>query len=251
MANFFYNLGKLVGQTGRRANWLLQSLTGTDTVAVEAEYAVGADLAKKYADEHELDADTEVRRFVTDVATRLVECVADPNRRFTFNVVKTKECNAFAYPGGFIFVTRPLLELCEWRADEAAFVLAHEMGHVLSRHAVYRMLASSAVRTALARIPIGGLLGMGVFQTVSTLLDQGYSREQEFEADSMGVRLVHYAGFDPQAGKQVLRRLATVPPGGWFGSKYFASHPPVSERIANIDRQLRELAEQKPREAGG
>lgn len=240
MAGFFYNLGKMVGQSSRKANWVIQSLSGNDEHAIEAENAVGKDLAQAYVQESELDSDPEVQFFLNGIASRLVECVADPQRRFAIRAVNSKEFNAFAMPGGFIFVTRPLLEMCDWNRDEIAFVLGHEMGHVIARHAVNRMMASSMIRASLARVPIGGLVGMGVLQVVTTLLNQGYSQDQELEADNLGMKLIHFADFDLDAGKRVLIRLSSFPAQAWLGSSYFSSHPPAHVRIDHIDRYIQE-----------
>lgn len=240
MGNFFYNLGKAVGQSQRKANWVLQSLTGTEAEQVEAEHAVGRDLARSYLAEVKADPEPDVQRYLDEVGARLAPCVADRRRTFTFRSVLQPELNAFALPGGFVFVTRALLERCEWNADEVAFVLGHEMGHIVAKHAINRMMASSLIRGGLARVPIGGIIGMGVLQAVTALLNQGYSQDQELEADHLGMKLIHYAGFDLAAARRVLLRLGAIPAEGWLGSSYLSSHPPLPVRIERVERYVRE-----------
>ncbi len=241
MAGFFYNLGRVVGQGARKANWVFQSATGTEADALRAEHAVGKDLALAFARENDLELDPAVQAFLDTISGRLVACVSNKQQRFCFRSARKEEFNAFALPGGFIFVMRPLLELCEWDEDEIAFVLGHEMGHVVLKHAINRLMASSAICAGLARVPVGGLLGLGLMHTAVELLNQGHSREQELEADQLAMQLVHYAGFRADGGTKLLRRLGGLPTERWLGSSYFSSHPPVAARIEHVEKVLRSL----------
>src|SRR5205823_6424711 len=119
-----------------------------------------------------------------------------------FVAVRAPEINAFALPGGYVFVTRRLLDFSRWDHAELAFVLGHEMGHVVKRHAIERLMANALFGGIAARLPVGGaVLRPHVAALLSTLLRQGYSREQELEADAFGARVAHAAGFDPVAGR--------------------------------------------------
>jgi predicted Zn-dependent protease len=238
MGGFFYNLGKRVGSNLRKANWVMRSLTGTEVEAVQAEYAVGRDLARALAPQLSVDADPAVEQFLDDLGSRLASRVKDRQRYFHFRAVRTPESNAFALPGGFIFVTRPLLELCQWDRDELAFVLGHEMGHVIRRHAIDRLMAQSAISVVTGKLSVGGLLGIPVARLLTTLLHQGYAQDQELEADRVGVRLAGSAGFDATAATRLLGRLRGQSGAtGGLGS-YLASHPPVEVRIQNLNSLL-------------
>jgi Zn-dependent protease with chaperone function len=135
-------------------------------------------------------------------------------------------------------VTRPLLALCD--EDELAFVLGHEMGHVLLRHAIDRVMAHSALNAAVGRLAAGGgVFGRSLAGVAAALLSQGYSQDQELDADRAGVRLARAAGFDPAAGARLLGRLAGVR-GDLAGlSRYFSSHPPFEVRISHLGRVAR------------
>jgi predicted Zn-dependent protease len=242
MAGFFYNLGRKVGPKLRKANWVVRSLTGTEAEAVQAEYHVGRDLAAAYARQAEMDPDPTVTRLFEEIGNRLVACVRDPQRRFCFCAARAQEINAFAFPGGFIFVMRPLLEFCCWDRDEIAFVLAHEMGHVLHKHAINRMMTSSLVSSSLGSLPVGGVLRAPVLHLAATLLNQGYSQDQEFEADHLGAQLTWAAGFDVAGAIRLMRRLHTVPAQASHISSYFSSHPPVEVRVARLEQFLRSAA---------
>ena len=131
------------------------------------------------------------------------------------------------------------LRLCGGDAGETAFLLAHEMAHVACRHAIDRLMANSVVGATLGRLGGRGLLRQPLAGLAASLLNQGYSREQELEADAFGARLAACAGFDPAAALRLLGRLrplAAEPPalGG-----YFSSHPAPEERIRRLGQMLR------------
>lgn len=242
MSGFFYQLGKKAGPMFRQGNWLLQSLTGTEADAIAAEYTVGRDLAAEVRaswppEALAVDPDRVawLDRIVADLAARLTNKL----RRFRVALVATGEPNAFALPGGFIFVERSLLELCEWNRDDAAFVVGHEFGHVVEGHAMQRIASDRILAGALGRLPIGGAPGMLLRQAAGLFLTSAYSRDQEFAADRFGARLTAAAGYDPAAGARLFARLAARSAGDDVPlARYFASHPPLPDRIAALGRML-------------
>jgi Zn-dependent protease with chaperone function len=128
--------------------------------------------------------------------------------------------------------------MCEFATNEVAFVLAHEMAHVIHGHAMERMRTAWLMTAARYAMPMRGLLGMAVWGQFSELLGKAYSRDQEFEADLLGVQLTHSAGFDPGGGRQLLLRLQfnSVPIQG--ADVYFSTHPPFPERVAQIQKYI-------------
>jgi predicted Zn-dependent protease len=238
MSGFFYNLGRNVGATLRKGQWVLQSVTGSEDDAIRAEFEVGRDMAWGMMQQLEAETDPAVGPWLQAIGTQLADRVRNRQRRFCFCAVRAPEINAFALPGGFIFITRPLLELCQADPDEVAFILAHEMGHVLHGHAMERILQGWMVEAASRAMPIGGIAGTWLRQQAATLVHQAYSREQELDADLLGVRLARSAGFDPEAAVRLLFRLqGTGGPEHPFGP-YFASHPPFDGRIAHVNQLL-------------
>jgi predicted Zn-dependent protease len=233
MAGFFFKLGRMIGPKMRQANWVYQSVAGSNAEMDAAEHAVGRDLAAGFIQQLAMDPDPDIAQLLNDIGARLAECFSK-NHHFTFRAIQGGQPNAFALPGGYVFITRPLMELCEWNADEIAFVLGHEMGHIVGRHAIERLMAGSLIQTGLSRVPAAGVL----VQVATSLLQQGYSQDQEFEADNMGVRLAHFSGFEASASVQALSRLGVLPPESWLGSSYFSSHPPVNVRIERLQRWL-------------
>ena len=152
--------------------------------------------------------------------------------------------NAFALPGGWVYVTRGLLALSN-REDELAGVLAHEMAHVLERHAVKRVGAATPL-AVLFGVP-SGILGMvspslgaivgGAGRVVSGLALAPYSREQELAADRIGIALAARAGWDPAALGGLLGTLERAEALSGSGAKrsFFATHPSTPDRVAKID----------------
>ncbi|HKI32286.1 MAG TPA: M48 family metalloprotease [Gemmataceae bacterium] len=236
MAGFFYNLGRLVGPKVRKAEWVLRSLTGSEAEAIVAEQAVGRDLARAFVEQLGHDPDPVVREHLDYLAAKLTAAQSDRRWGFRFLAVRAPEVNAFALPGGFVFVTRHLLEVCGWDHAELAFVLGHEMGHIVKRHAIERLMANTLFSGVVARLPVGGaVLRPHVAALLNTLLRQGYSREQELEADAFGARAARAAGFDPAGARRVLVRLAAESAAEPLLSGYFASHPPLDVRLRHLE----------------
>jgi predicted Zn-dependent protease len=238
MGSFFYNLGKMVGPSLRKGKWVFQSFAGSEADALRAEYEVGRDLAQTLTREMSMDAHPGARQLLQELGSGLAARVRDRRRKFSYRLVQAAEINAYALPGGFIFVTRPLLELCGWDRDEVAFILGHEMAHVLRGHAMERIMNGWALAAAGRAVPLAGWAGTLLLRQVHELLHQAYSRDQELDADLLGVQLVQSAGFEASAAVRLLRRLQGNSPDDPALSSYFASHPPFAVRIENVTRRL-------------
>jgi predicted Zn-dependent protease len=239
-------LGRKVGPKVRKAKWIWQSIAGSEADAITVEHEVGQDLAREIRHQLELDQEPQTEQMLNETGQRLAACVANKSRRFSFETVRGTEPNAFALPGGFIFVTRSLVELCQGNRDEVAFILGHEMGHVIRGHAMDRIVSNSAIAAASRAAPIRGLLSGWLRKVGVQFLESTYSKELESEADKLGVRLVAAAGYDPRACKQLFARLAKLssPPGQFDLGSYFSSHPPFKVRMQNVNDLLRKYQRQ-------
>jgi predicted Zn-dependent protease len=237
MGHLFYHLGKAINQALHKGKWVFDSATGSEADAVRAEGPVGRDLAAALLRQMPPDPDPEVARFLEQMGACLAGRVRVPGRRFSFRALAVAERNAFALPGGYVFVTRPLLELCGWNPDEIAFVLGHEMGHVLRGHAMERIVNGWMLYAAGRALPVGGIAAAWLIGQARELIHKAYSREQELDADTLGVQLAHSAGFDPRGAVGLLSRLQTGAIPGPLDS-YFATHPPFDIRIAHVTRSL-------------
>lgn len=239
MGGLFYNLGKRVGPKWRKGVWAWRSLTGTEAERLEAEYAVGQDLAAQIDSQIAEPAQPEDRQAVQTITERLAACLADKRWRIAAGVLPSNEPNAFALPGGFIYLHTALLDLCQRRTGEMAFICAHEIGHVVRGHAMRRMIEQSSLNLALLASPTRGALGGWLKKAGLKFFASAYSRENEFEADRFAIRLMHAAGFDPQHGVAALQRLGKLEGRNNIPlSEYLSTHPPAARRCEEARKAI-------------
>jgi len=152
--------------------------------------------------------DPKIGAYVAEIGGRLAANSEGAKTPFTFTVLNTPNVNAFALPGGYVYVTRGLIALANSEA-ELAGVVAHEIGHVIARHTAQRY--SRAAATQIGATLLSALIGS---REVGNLLQVGgqlyllsFSRAQEFEADTLGIRYLNRTGYDPVAEAQFLQNL--------------------------------------------
>jgi len=166
-------------------------------------------------------------------------------------VLNTPGVNAFALPGGYIYVTRGLLALANDEA-ELAMVISHEIGHVAARHPAKRI--ARVANAQLLDNPIGRLFTIGPARVINSLGSEGYvalySRLQEFEADSLGIRVGADAGYLPAASTsflksmgrdQQLRRAGKTKNRSRNDSDYMSAHPPTPDRLEKAQQVVASL----------
>jgi predicted Zn-dependent protease len=205
----------------------------------EEEQKIGAAESPKAVQEFGgLYKDPELTRYIDSIGQLLAHTTETPDQKFSFVVIDTDVVNAFALPGGYVHVTRGLLALANNEA-EAAGVIAHETGHVVARHAAQR---DTQAKLGGIGALVGGLLlgdiGAQVGQFGAGAYVAKYSREQEFEADSLGVRYLRRAGFDPEAMADFLSSLeanseleSKVAGAKDPSMDIMASHPRTPDRV--------------------
>jgi len=241
VSKLFYNLGRKVGPQVRKAKWLWQSMTGTEADAIKVEEEVGRDLAHEIRSQLGTGREPKTTQVLNEIGRDVAACVANKLRVFSFETVDGAEPNAFALPGGFIFVTRSLADLCLPDRSELAFILGHEMAHVIRGHAINRIVSQSAIAAASRAAPIRGAVSGWLRKVGVQFLESTYSQELESEADQLGLRLASAAGYDPRGSLRLFARLAKMRSGPHdldLGS-YFSSHPSFDIRIESINSQLR------------
>jgi predicted Zn-dependent protease len=240
LSGLFYNLGRKVGPKVRKARWIWQSIAGSESDAIKVEYEVGMDLAREIREQLGRQREPKTGQVLNEIGSRLAACVANKSRKFSFETIKGSKPNAFALPGGFIFVTKSLIELCRYDHNEIACILGHEMAHIMRGHAMNRIISNSAIAAASRAAPIRGALSGWLRKVGVQFLESAYSKDLESEADRLGVRLVAAAGYEPGACVELFSRLAELdsPPHQFDLGSYFSSHPPFKVRIDNIKRQL-------------
>jgi len=235
MSTIFYNLGRRFAPHLLKARWIGAALAGTEDERVEAESRMGASLANAFAREVLLEPDGAAAGRLGDVTGRLRARLRNRQRVFRVACMQFPEVNAVAFPGGFIYVSRSLVDLCEDCDDELAFTLAHEMGHVVQGHAARRFLTDSILRALATRMRSVTSQRQALWTLVTGLLKKQYSQRQETEADRFAVHLMASAGFDAAAATAFLRRLSVVSDGPSVLGQYFSSHPSFAARIRCVE----------------
>lgn len=223
----FEEIGRRAGSAFKKGKWFYSSLLGSEEEAIEAEFSIGLEMARAFAKEQNVIKNQTIK----DIGLKIKEQI-DSNHKFNFYVIRGEQINAFALPGGFIFVTEPLLELCNYNHDEIAFVLGHEMAHVIKGHAMERILAEYSISTLANLISTKGII-LGAAKKLSTkYLMSTYSKENEFEADLLGAKIMIKSGFKYSGSIQLLTHLKVDQNEEY---SYFGSHPLLNERIEKIE----------------
>lgn len=236
MNSIAYAMGRTSAPIFFKANWILKSLTGSDSEKIAAEYQMGCLLAKVY----ESKVPTSPNNRLSTIADKLLSSLRNKERKYSIKLDHSGEANALAIPGGFIYCTEKLFDLCGEDIDAIAFVLAHEIAHGIHGDANKRFL-TKAVISGLLRMKTPGS-NPAAQSLLARLVQQGYSREQEFRADRFAVALTKAAGFDPTGGCRLFSMLAEAGKEEETGmSAYFSSHPAHAERIEQINRRIREI----------
>jgi predicted Zn-dependent protease len=147
--SIFYQLGRIAGVQLRKARWMWGSIAGNEAEGIQAEHAVGRDMAAIVLQQTPRDSDPTAQASLDQIAAKLAAMVRNRLHRFQITVIEADHPTAFALPGGFIFISRSLVELCHRNHDDIAFVLAHEMAHVIRRHGSGRTWRTAHARRQL------------------------------------------------------------------------------------------------------
>ena len=206
--------------------------------------------------------DEELQAYVEKVGNAVAAASHRPDLDYTFTIIDSPEINAFALPGGYVYVNRGLLTYMNSEAELAA-VLGHEIGHITARHAVQRQARGGLARTAAT---IGGVVtavatGSGYvgsqINEIASIWAQtglsGFGREQELEADRLGAEYIVNAGYDASAVIEVItvlknqedfNRLVSGSGGGYHG--LFATHPRNDTRLQEAIEEVARMGEAAP-----
>jgi len=200
---------------------------------IEIGKEVAAALEKRYG----VWDDPEQTRRIERIGRSLVAVCERKDMPYTFKILnERKELNAMAAPGGFIYITRALLEALE-SDDEVAFVLGHEIGHIAGDH-IRKQLSQAIAGSILLDILTGGssqLVRIGA-DIMFSLYQSGYSRQHERDADTRGVRYMKAAGYNPVAAITALKKLGMERYKGLV--RWFGTHPDIPSRIQRIADML-------------
>jgi predicted Zn-dependent protease len=205
----------------------------------QEEVQIGRQLAGNLLGAAPLAKDERLQRYVNRVGRWVAAQGERPDLQWTFGVLESEDLNAFALPGGYVFVTKGLFDLL---ADEAelAGVLGHEIAHVMLQHHLKVLKKSQAIEM------VGGIVGSQVAQRDTfgarqallgkgaEALTRGLDKSAEFEADQVGIVLATRAGYVPYGLPAVLRKMASRNPREASLALLFKTHPLPQERLEKL-----------------
>ncbi len=197
----------------------------------------------KYGGEYK---NAKAEEAVALIVGKLVSVSDDPARIYKVTILDTPKVNAFALPGGFLYVTRGLLALAS-DSSEIAAVIAHEMAHVSSNHAILRQekYSSAQVGEEVVHEVLGDSVAARVALAANQLKLSDFSREQELQADAIGIRMIGRAGFDPYAASRFLDTMQAYQAfvagneSGLDDASFLSSHPTTPQRVDLARRHAR------------
>jgi len=227
------------------------------SVSTQEEIEIGKRIAKSIEKKLPIYKNLEYQKRLTKVGYKLVSVCDRRNLEYTFTIIDKEEINAFATFGGFIYINKGAVDKCE-TDDELAAILAHEIGHVSAKHLAKRMEQSKMFSFGFFALDAFVLRkqkqGRDIRRAIGfayDIIQRGYTREDEIEADMLGTQYSYYAGYDPAGAISILKKLKEEKrkkgsPNPFENIDILRTHPYIDERI---DLILSEYASLKAQEA--
>jgi len=217
--------------------------------SIDREIAMGKQLADEVAKQARMFDDPTIGEYVNRLGQNIVRN-SDAKVPVTFRIIDADDLNAFALPGGFIFVHTGLIKVAETEA-ELAGAMAHEVAHVAARHMTCQATKSQiAQMLSLPALMIGGWTGYIVRQGAGMAIPMSFlklDRKYESEADFLGLQYMYKAGYDPGASVDLFERMLSLEkrrPGTI--KKIFSTHPPNGDRLQKTQKEIDTIVPAKP-----
>lgn len=240
-------LGGVLGVDPKKLNILkkgMQTVQAMQPIDEEAELVLGETISmeafSRYGGLYKNDSLT---LYINLVGKTVAEVSDRPELAYHFAILDSHEENAFAAPGGFVFVTIGLLRALQNEA-ELAGILGHELAHINRKH-MLDTLQRSSVLSNVSELSMAAMnkdpqmLGAAIDQVSDMLFTHGIDKELEYEADLFGLEYAYRAGYAPQGLQDYLQRLARKQNS--TQSVFFTTHPPVGERLQRVKQKLTKL----------
>jgi len=233
--------GVAEGQTKINPGWNLFS--------AQQDVEIGAQSAQEAERQYPILNDTQLNQYVNNIGQRLAQNAGGPQFQYRFRVVNASDINAFALPGGFIYINRGIIENAK-NEGEVAGVLAHEIAHSALRHGTHQASKAYAAQAGLQILGglLGGKVGNNTAQILNTVGGVGlnalflkFSRELETQADVRGAQILAASGYTPADMVSFFNTLAKVDTAK--KTTWLSHHPAPPDRIARIEKERQLLRE--------
>jgi predicted Zn-dependent protease len=212
-------------------------------ISIEEEWQLGQQLSQEVSRQVRLSNDSALNAYVRSVGERIVRQTSFANLPWNFYVVEDASINAFAIPGGHVYVHTGLIANAD-NASELAGVMAHEISHVLARHSTEQISRQYGL-SILAQLVLGqnpNQMAVLAAQIAGTGALARFSREAEREADDLGTRAMHAAGFNPLGMSTMFEELLEHRQGSpGRVEQFFATHPVTEDRIRDTRNRAQQL----------
>lgn len=210
----------------------------------QQETALGSEYAQQIEAELTFLDDPQLSAWLDDMGSRLVAHSPETAQSFRFRITASPEVNAFAIPGGFCYVNAGLISYAANEAQVAA-VVGHEINHVTTRHGLLSLQRAMGVNLLMEYLVpneagVTAQMAQLAAQSGGFLVTRKFGRDDEREADRLGVQAMYHAGYDPREAAGFFQRLNELSAGHAPGAfeTMISTHPPTPERIQNIRDQV-------------
>jgi hypothetical protein len=215
---------------------------GWNLFSPQQDVEMGREVSKQAESELQIVTDRQASAYIDALGRQLAAHAPGEKYPYQFKIVNDTAINAFALPGGFVYINRGALEAADTEAQIAG-VMAHEIGHVVLRHGTNQMSKAYIAQAPLA--VLGGVLGnnsvgsilaqLGVGFAANSLLLK-YSRDAESQADVMGTQILYDSGYDPRAMVEFFEKIQKESKGR--AVQFFSDHPNPENRISNVQHEI-------------
>ena len=240
---FSFCMGCSLNTVGNFGNFLIEASSDVNIFTDAEELQLGQAFVAQHEQEVKLYTDPVVTNYINDLGQSLVRHSKRNNITYTFKVVDTKGINAYAVPGGFIYVHLDLIRAAKTESELAA-VIGHEIGHIVGRHSMKRLTQVYGIEILKQLIldeDSSALTKLATEVLAAGLLFR-YSRDHERESDFYGVQNVYDASINPEGAViffETLRTMRGRDPSAL--EKFLSTHPVPSERVLNVQNQIAKL----------
>jgi predicted Zn-dependent protease len=225
-----------------------------EPITPEQEYYIGRSVAATLLQSYDLADEVKLTAYLNKICMALVIHSERPElyNGYHVSILDSDQINAFATSGGHILITRGLLS-CAENEDALASVIAHEIGHIQLQHSLKAIKTSRSSQAALATgglflnltgnedlMDLADMMDASINEVITTMVNKGYSKQQEYDADAAAVKLLFDAGYNPHAIISMLQVLQEKQPRSSGG--FAKTHPSAKQRIKEANKVLKKYA---------